>query len=63
MCAYLLMKVYGHVGIAIGGTIGTWSNAMLLLLYLKVNNLYAGCEALRIKLGYVFLSAASMVAV
>ncbi|KJV63787.1 integral membrane protein MviN [Anaplasma phagocytophilum str. ApMUC09] len=63
LCAYLLMKVYGHIGIAIGGTIGTWSNAMLLLLYLKVNNLYAGCEALRIKLGYVFLSATSMVAV
>ncbi|MFV9838796.1 MAG: murein biosynthesis integral membrane protein MurJ [Aaplasma endosymbiont of Hyalomma asiaticum] len=63
LCSWVMMRFFGHVGIAVGSTISTWINAMMLLIYLRRRDLYASSEALITKLTHVFFSAAVMVSV
>lgn len=61
--SYLMMGVWGYVGIAVGSAVGTWLNAILLLLYLRTRRLYECHDALIHKLSFVFLSTTVMVVV
>ncbi|MDB1135464.1 murein biosynthesis integral membrane protein MurJ [Candidatus Anaplasma sp. TIGMIC] len=61
--SYMLLDKYGQVGIAIGGTLGTWTNAILLAAYLRKRKLYESSETLLVKLAHVLFAATVMVAV
>lgn len=61
--SYVLMQFLGHVGIAIASSAGSWTYVVLLLVYLKMHNLYSMSEELSRKLTYIFLSSAIMVIV
>lgn len=63
LVSYLMMQHLGYVGIAVGGAIGTWTNAVLLMVYLRSRRLYELSDVLINKLSFVFLSAAIMVVV
>ena len=63
VCSGVMMRFFGHVGIAVGSTTSTWINAMMLLAYLRYHNLYTSSEALITKLTCIFFSATAMVAV
>ena len=60
---YILMKFIGYVGIAIASSIGSWTNTLLLFVYLKAHNLYGVSEHLGRKMACVFLSTTVMVVV
>ncbi|MDB1135688.1 murein biosynthesis integral membrane protein MurJ [Candidatus Anaplasma sp. TIGMIC] len=58
-----IMKYYGHVGVAIGSTLASWINVILLMTYLRRRGLYHVDDALLMKLAHVFVSSAVMVVV
>ncbi|QJC27970.1 putative lipid II flippase MurJ [Anaplasma platys] len=61
--SYVMMRFWGSVGIAVGSAVGTWLNAIFLMIYLRARNLYEFSDVLINKLSFVFLSATIMVVV
>ncbi|MGN7661198.1 MAG: murein biosynthesis integral membrane protein MurJ [Anaplasma sp.] len=60
---FIFVKFYGHVGIAIAGSLSSWVHSLLLLVYLRVRGLYRMSTELSNKMACIFLSAAIMVVV
>ena len=56
----LLMKPFGHVGIALGSSIAAWYNVWLLYNYTKKNNFFSIDSSFGSFLGKVFLSCILM---
>ncbi|KJV69438.1 integral membrane protein MviN [Candidatus Neoehrlichia lotoris str. RAC413] len=59
----ILMKFYKHTSIAIAASIGSWTNAILLISYLRTHNLYKISTSLPLTLIHIVISSIAMTVV